>query len=270
MASIKKINSRKYKITVSNGYRLDGRKISRAKTICVPATVHPRSIQQYVAHEAEEFERQVKNGFGEDAETPFEEYAESWLKRQTKLAPGTLAMYTRMLKVAYQYIGQIPLSKLRPIALEKMLIELRKKKCRGKTIQEATVQKYLTAVSAVLTDAKKNEIIQKNPARMIDLPDTESREQHIPNADEVDRFFRALADEPLHFRYFYLFAIYTGCRRGELCALKWTDFSIQNDTTVLTVSSSRSSVAGVGVVEGPTKNGRSRTNLPGRQSSLMT
>ena len=259
MASIKKINSRKYKITVSNGYRLDGRKISRAKTICVPATVHPRSIQQYVAHEAEEFERQVKNGFGEDAETPFEEYAESWLKRQTKLAPGTLAMYTRMLKVAYQYIGQIPLSKLRPIALEKMLIELRKKKCRGKTIQEATVQKYLTAVSAVLTDAKKNEIIQKNPARMIDLPDTESREQHIPNADEVDRFFRALADEPLHFRYFYLFAIYTGCRRGELCALKWTDFSIQNDTTVLTVSRSRSSVAGVGVVEGPTKNGRSRT-----------
>ena len=44
MASIKKINNRKYKITVSNGYRLDGRKISHAKTICVPATVHPRSI----------------------------------------------------------------------------------------------------------------------------------------------------------------------------------------------------------------------------------
>ena len=63
----------------------------------------------------------------------------------------------------------------------------------------------------------------------------------------------------MHFRYFYLFAIYTGCRRGELCALKWTDFSIINDTTTLTVSRSRSSVAGVGVVEGTTKNGRSRT-----------
>ena len=36
MASIKKINTRKYKITVSNGYRPDGRKISRAKTITVP------------------------------------------------------------------------------------------------------------------------------------------------------------------------------------------------------------------------------------------
>ena len=32
MASIKKIKERKYKITVSNGYRPDGRKISRAST----------------------------------------------------------------------------------------------------------------------------------------------------------------------------------------------------------------------------------------------
>lgn len=155
MASIKKINNRKYKITVSNGYRLDGRKISRAKTIHVPESVHPRAIRQYVAHEAEEFERQVKNGFGEDAETPFEVYARSWLKRQTKFAPSTLAMYRRMLEVTYQYIGQVPLSKLRPIALENMLIELRRRTHHGKPVQEATVQKYLTAVSAALSDAKK-------------------------------------------------------------------------------------------------------------------
>ena len=259
MASIRKINSRKYKITVSNGYRLDGRKISRAKTIHVPKSVHPRSIAQYVAHEAEDFERYVKNGFSEDADTPFAVYARGWLNRQTKYAPATLAMYSRMLEVTYPYIGQIPLSKLRPIALEKMLMELRKRVCRGKPIQEATVQKYLTAVSAVLSDAKRNEIIQKNPARMIDLPDTESREQAIPTPEELDRFIRALRDEPLHYRFFYLYAIYTGCRRGELCALKWTDFSIIDDTTTLTVSRSRSSVAGVGVVEGTTKNGRSRS-----------
>ena len=75
MASIKKINERKYKITVSNGYRLDGRKICKAKTITVPDSVKPRGISQYVAHEAEEFERFVKNGFGEDASIKFEDYA---------------------------------------------------------------------------------------------------------------------------------------------------------------------------------------------------
>lgn len=270
MASIKKLDARKYKITVSNGYRPDGRKISRAKTIRVPESVHPRSIHQYVAHEAEEFERLVKNGFGEDANTPFEVYARSWLKRQTKYAPSTLATYARMLEVTFRYIGQIPLSKLRPIALERMLIELRQKKSRGKTIQEATVQKYLTVVSAVLSDAKKNEIIQKNPARMIDLPDAQAREQHIPDPAEVERFMHALTKEPFQYAVFYLLAICTGCRRGELCALKWSDFLFNGITDLtMVVSRSRSSVAGAGVFEGTTKNGRERVIPLDEDMSLL-
>ena len=50
----------------------------------------------------------------------------------------------------------------------------------------------------------------------------------------------------------------TGCRRGELCALKWSDFHSSGDGFLLTVSRSRSIVAGKGVVEGSTKNGHSR------------
>ena len=42
MASIMKKTERKYKITVSNGYRADGRKISKAKTITVPDSVPRR------------------------------------------------------------------------------------------------------------------------------------------------------------------------------------------------------------------------------------
>ena len=44
MASIKQLQMRKYKITVSNGYRPDGRKISRARTITVPDTVRKQQI----------------------------------------------------------------------------------------------------------------------------------------------------------------------------------------------------------------------------------
>ena len=135
-------------------------------------------------------------------------------------------MYRRMLKVAYQYIGQIELEKLRPIALGNMLTELRKRKYRGKYINEETVQKYLTAVSAVLSDAKKNEIISKNPARMIDLPDTERKLQRIPSAEEAQEIIACISSEPFHFCVFYMMAIYTGCRRGELCALKWSAFEM--------------------------------------------
>ena len=98
MASIKQLSDRKFKITVSNGYRPDGRKISRAKTITVPDSVRKSQISQYVAHQAEEFERLVKNGFCEDGSMRFEEYARRWLDRQTRYAPSTLASYRRMLE----------------------------------------------------------------------------------------------------------------------------------------------------------------------------
>ena len=260
MASIKQLSDRKFKITVSNGYRPNGKKICKAKTITVPNSVKLRGIPQYVAHEAEELERLVKSGFAEDRDTTFETYATRWLERQVKYAPGTLASYRRMLERVYPYIGAIKLGELRPMALENMMIELRKRTHQGKPIQEATVQKYLTVVSAVLSDAKRNEIIQRNPARMIDLPDTEHRQQFIPTDEQAQELILALLDEPYHYKLFYVLAMYTGCRRGELCALRWKDFVlVEKYRSVLTVSRSRTVVAGQGVVEGPTKNGRSRS-----------
>ena len=86
MASIKQLDERRYKITVSNGYRPNGKKISKAKTIQVPPGVPKRGIGQYVAHAAEELERSFKTGYAEDGEMTFEEFASRWLKRQTKYA----------------------------------------------------------------------------------------------------------------------------------------------------------------------------------------
>ena len=192
MASIKQISEWKYKITISNGYRTDGRKVCKAKTIQVPDSIPKRGVEQYVYHEAERLERLFKQGYSEDAEMTFETYARGWLERQTKYAPGTIAFYRRSLETVFPGIGAIKLNKLRPIALENLLAKLRKRTHRGKPIKEKTVQKYLTVVSAVLSDAKRNEIIEKNPARMIDLPDAERRAQEIPTMEEMQKFFSAL------------------------------------------------------------------------------
>ena len=259
MASIKKLDERRYKITVSNGYRPNGKKISKAKTIQVPPGVPKRGIFQFVAHAAEELERRFKYGFSEDGNTTFQDYAKGWLSRQSKYAPSTLASYHRQLEVVYSYIGAIPLCKLRPLAIENMLSQLRKRKNRnGQHIQETTVQHYLSAVSAVLSDAKRNEIIEKNPARMLDLPTPQCTVQRIPTRSEVEKLLDALAKEPRHYRLFYLLSMYTGCRRGELCALQWSDFTGTQNGLLLTVSRSRSSVPGKGIVEGTPKNGKSR------------
>lgn len=256
MASIKQLDERRYKITVSNGYRPDGKKISKAKTIQVPPSVPKRGIGQYVAHAAEELERSFKTGYTEDGEMTFEEFASRWLSRQTKYAPSTIAAYRRMLEVVYPMIGGIRLNKLRPMALENMLSALRKRKHHGKHINESTAQRYLSVVSAVLSDAKRNEIIEKNPARMLDLPTPQRTVQRIPTRGEVEKLLDALAKEPRHYRLFYLLSMYTGCRRGELCALQWSDFTGTQNGLLLTVSRSRSSVPGKGIVEGSTKTAR--------------
>ena len=258
MASVKKLDERRYKITVSNGYRPNGKKICKAKTIQVPASVPKRGISQFVAHAAEELERNFKTGFAEDGEMTFEEFASRWLKRQTKYAPSTIATYRRMLEVVYPLIGNIRLNKLRPLALENMLSELRKRKRHGKQIRESTAQRYLTVVSAVLSDAKRNKIIEQNPARMLNLPMSQRTIQRIPSQREIQKLLDTLSMEPRHYRLFYLLSMYTGCRRGELCALKWSDFSCTENGLLLTISRSRSNVSGKGIVEGTPKNGKSR------------
>ena len=106
------------------------------------------------------------------------------------------------------------------MALENMLSALRKRKHHGKLINESTVQRYLSVVSAVLSDAKRNEIIEKNPARMLDLPTPQRTVQRIPTRSEVEKLLDALAKEPRHYRLFYLLSMYTGCRSGATPAVR--------------------------------------------------
>ena len=62
MAYIKKKSERKFKITVCNGYKVNGQKRMKAQTITVPSSVPKRGIQQYVMAEAERIEKKFKYG----------------------------------------------------------------------------------------------------------------------------------------------------------------------------------------------------------------
>ena len=151
MAYIKKKSERKFKITVCNGYKVNGQKRMKAQTITVPSSVPKRGIQQYVMAEAERIEKKFKYGVEESDQTHFEQYAENWLKRQEPFFKATTyAGYKRNLDIVYPLIGGIPLAKLLPMTLEEMCEELRKRPGRGgNCIKETTVQKYLETVSSV-------------------------------------------------------------------------------------------------------------------------
>ena len=177
-------------------------------------------------HEAEELERRFKYGFSEDGSTTFQDYAESWLSRQSKYAPSTLASYRRQLEVVYPYIEQSPCANC---------VRWRLKICspnsaNGRTAAvspsaKTTVQHYLSAVSAVLSDAKRNEIIQKNPARMIDLPAASHTDQHIPTGLKKRNICCKPSLESCGISCVLSAGYGYGCRRGELCSLQWSDFT---------------------------------------------
>ena len=257
IASIKQRGERKFKITVCNGYRPGGQKRMQSRTIDVPKEIPKRSVMQYVYAEAQKLEKRFRCGMDEDDRTTFEQYAESWLKRQTHYKSSTLASYQRELKIVYPYIGGIALNKLRPLILEEMCGELRKRKKRnGEPVCEATVRKYLQTVSAVLEDAKRNDILLYNPAHRVRGIRVERKVQPIPSEFEMRKLLQCILQEPLLYRVFYLTAIATGMRRGELCALRWNDL---HGGGAVVVQRSRSSVLGQGIVESSTKNHRART-----------
>ena len=98
MAYIKKKSERKFKITVCNGYKVNGQKRMKAQTIAVPSSVPKRGIQQYVMAEAERIEKKFKYGVEESDQTHFEQYAEtgsSGRNRSLRLPPtqGTNAIW---------------------------------------------------------------------------------------------------------------------------------------------------------------------------------
>ena len=113
-----------------------------------------------------------------------------------------------------------------------------------------------------MDDNKKSTTIWLRPSvisRMdgwLEADNCQSRSEFV---DKALRFYMGyLGKEPRHYRLFYLLSMYTGCRRGELCALQWSDFTATQNGLLLTVSRSRSSVPGKGIVEGSTKSGKSR------------
>ena len=256
MAYIKKKSERKFKITVCNGYKVNGQKRMKAQTITVPSSVPKRGIQQYVMAEAERIEKKFKYGVEESDQTHFDQYAENWLKRQEPFFKATTyAGYKRNLDIVYPLIGGIPLAKLLPMTLEEMCKELRKRPGRGgNCIKETTVQKYLETVSSVLEDAKENDIIPFNPAHRVRKKHFEKEVQHIPQKYEMSKLMRAIQNEPILYRAYYTLAITTGLRRGELCALQWRDIT---GACELTVRRSRSCASGQ-IVESDTKSHRER------------
>ncbi len=102
------------------------------------------------------------------------------------------------------------------------------------THADKTCRTQLMVFNHIFRYAAVNGYIDGNIARDVTVPNGLPKEKrHMPTSEEIQRVKQSYH---LPMGMFALFALYTGCRRGELLALEWSDIDIKNRTISITKS----------------------------------
>ncbi|MEH3045841.1 tyrosine-type recombinase/integrase [Sphingomonas adhaesiva] len=127
---------------------------------------------------------------------------------------------------------------------------------RGRKLGPATVARQLSTLNAILNDAVKSSVIDKNPGKIADkiggceprqrFFDAKQVERILKTADAIDNELAASADEMPQaktgwLRDFIVWALHSGMRRGEIASLELDDIAIvPNGSMVVMIRTSKS------------------------------
>ena len=171
MASIVKRNN-SYRVTVSNGYDINGKKIVRTKTFNKPDDMTDKKWEKEIQILALEFEREVENGLNINSNSTLKEYIEKWFKEYAdkQLQPTTLESYHYWLDIIIlPALGQIKLNKLTPMKILSLLNNLTEDGIRkdGKPggYSNRIIKYQWQILSSALQQAVYWQILPENPVK---------------------------------------------------------------------------------------------------------
>ena len=185
-------------------------------------------------------------------------YLDDWLDNAApkSVKPKALERYRGLVRLQIKpYLGDIELQRLRPRDLtawhNKLLDE-------GK-ISARTIGHAHGTLRTALAHATKNEILQRNVARIIQSPAAEKADIDILTEDQVADALARLDGHPLY--PIIAVAVGTGARRGEIAGLIWSDINL--DARTMTIQRSlEQTKAGIRVKAPKTKAGTRTITLP--------
>lgn len=266
MASITERNGH-YKITVSCGYDIYGKKLVEIATFTPDPSLSPKKREKAVQAFAHEFEAKVRNGSAMNGrKVTLKEFSERWIAEyaNVNLQPGTVTKYRQELNdKILPALGHLKLSELKPHRINSFFASLTQDGVRkdGKPggYSKGSIVKTRNVLSSILRTATEWEVIDSNPCDKVRLHAMDMTESVKFFTPEQTAIFLSYIETPYtvqisghqriddtgrpytvgdytitktipeQIRILFNLAIYAGLRKGELLALQWDDVDCRKD-----------------------------------------
>ncbi|MDQ3640463.1 MAG: site-specific integrase [Actinomycetota bacterium] len=171
---------------------------------------------------------EVDGGVVEPKKCTVAELLDAWLDHIEHVgrSPSTLYGYRRLVRQLPEGFLGLPLGKVTPKVLDDLYRLLSKQTTR----KPATVLRFHSVLRAAFAQAVRWGWLDRNPVERATPPRVEQVETVPPVVADVLRVLDAAAASrnPENAVVFRLVAA-TGCRRGEVCGLKWSAVDIDGD-----------------------------------------
>ncbi len=253
--SIEKRGKNSYRLTVSEGFDLNGNPMIHRKTV--------HGTKKDAEVELAKFVTEVQNGLVVDGKSlKFSEFTEIWKRDygSKELAPTTYKRYCRMLETRLlPYFGHFYINKIRPTDIMKFydLLEkdtqlVRKKGNNGsktkKPLSGKTILEHHRLLRAMLHKAVYWQLIVANPAERVQAPKARKPKRRSYDDEQTKILLEnleLLSIEDTKYKVAIILTIFTGVRLGELMGLEWQDVDFKNGIISINRSSQYLSDMGV-------------------------
>ena len=242
-----------WRLRVYEGRKANGSPVQRSKTLHAPES-KPGAGVRLADRELAKMIAEVSKGGTSAGDVTVGELLDQFLDhaKARDRSPTTLRKYRSIVETVLRpELGRIKLSKLTARDLDRLYAKL-----TAKGNKATTVRRVHALIGAALHQAERWDLVDRNVAPRATPPPVHAAEIVAPSPDEVQRILVAAeASEPA-LAAMLLLAALTGARRGELCALRWSDVDYKAST--LSIARSVYETAGGGWAEKGTKTHQAR------------
>ena len=253
--SIEKRGKNSYRLTVSEGFDLNGNPMIHRKTV--------HGTKKDAEVELAKFVTEVQNGLVVDGKSlRFSEFTEIWKRDygSKELAPTTYKRYCRMLETRLlPYFGHFYINKIRPTDIMKFydLLEKDTQLVRKSSNNSAKTKKPLSGktilehhrlLRAMLHKAVYWQLIVANPAERVQAPKARKPKRRSYDDEQTKMLLEnleLLSIEDTKYKVAIIITVFTGVRLGELMGLEWQDVDFKNGIISINRSSQYLSDMGV-------------------------